>query len=173
MDTNSKVSETSQSPATEAPEGTQRTTSELERAIIDCALTVQRPSLGTVDSIERVAVMVKYKQPFLDWIAKTGDGETFNADDIGGQIYLLPFHDDIVAEDVLHTHWQTIMENELDSWCSDDSTWPKPLSTKLFKSWLHTEVVDMVFDVDAGMSDEDGDENTQSCDAETDTSLDA
>lgn len=171
MDTNSKASGTHQLPTAEAHEGTQHTTSELERAIMTCASTVQRPGLGTVDSIDRVAVLVKYKAPFLDWIAKTGDGETFNAEDIGGQIYLLPYHDDVVAEDVLHTHWQTLFENELDSWCTDDSTWPKPLSAKLFKSWLHTEVVDMVFDVDAGLTEEEVEQN--SSDAETDASLDA
>jgi hypothetical protein len=100
--------------------------------------------------INRNAITIKYKKPFLDWIAKTGKPflETGNDD---YNIYLIPeVEGDEELEEIILDNWDTIFNEELENWCTDKSLWPQDLSYDLFKEWVivdyHSVVHDLGYD---------------------------
>ncbi len=103
--------------------------------------------------INRSAVTVCAKQPFLDWLMEIPDPvqpdltlEQINEEP---NVYLLPAYDtdDDKAELIEQFH-DAIFETELDEWCTDESAWPQNRDFELFMEWFtvtfHSVVEDMV-----------------------------
>lgn len=98
--------------------------------------------------INRAALVVSYRKPFLDWI-KYVDPTTPLSDEKHDSktIYLLPEEDDSDKWKVyLKKHCREILENELVAWFTDPSTWPKDISWEAFNEWLDYEMHSVVFD---------------------------
>jgi len=104
-----------------------------------------------VDTLNRSAIVVKPKQPFLDWL--------HTADPTSGEIslpnlvqeptiYLIPECDtDEEVADVLHALCKEIFEEQLAGWYTDTSTWPRDRSFEVFCQWFdyqhHSMLVDL------------------------------
>jgi hypothetical protein len=79
--------------------------------------------------LNRSAIVVKPKEPFLDWLhAADPSGRDLTLLDLVREpiIYLIPEcdTDDDVA-DVLHELCEEIFEEQLAGWYADPSTWPR------------------------------------------------
>ena len=97
--------------------------------------------------INRAALMVKAKKPFLDWINYTeGPKSTLEAVNRECHVYLISEHDTSKQlEEVLQVIYEDIFATELGGFCTDTDEWPE-ISYKLFKKWFDVEVHSMVFD---------------------------
>jgi len=107
-------------------------------------------------TINRSVVVLKYRQPFLDWICsiEPGFGVTTSLDEINedNDAFLLPAapiidgKEDAIAW--IEKRWKDIFESKLDGWYTDEALWPKRRSLKMFREWLAVEYSSMVWDLD-------------------------
>lgn len=105
----------------------------------------------TVPVINRVAVVVEPKEPYLAWArALGGDDPTIDgmSRDQLTSVYLMEEHAD--PKRPLRRHWDWIFAESLNSWCRDPITWPQDRTYGMFREWLDVRVVDMVFDLADG-----------------------
>lgn len=107
--------------------------------------------------LNRAALIVRPKQPFLDWAAGLDDSGL--VPDAGGEqtVYLVPeFESDEDGLRVLKRVYAEIFERELDGWHTDPSAWPQKRDFKTFQQWFSIELHSVVEDVvnDALIDDE-------------------
>jgi hypothetical protein len=117
--------------------------------------------------INRAVLIARPKQPFLDWAASLDDSGVL-PDASGEQnAYLIPlFEEDSDVPPILEQVHRSIFENELWSWDTDESHWPKVRDLETFQKWFALEVHSVVEDLcgyelldDRGDEDADGDED--------------
>ena len=108
--------------------------------------------------INRGLLIVKPKQPFLDWLnSLPNDNEVDEANreelDESPEIddytaYLVPeFEDDEETRQVLEEFYSFIFEQELESWDQEESNWPKNRDLVTFHEWFEVQFHSMVFDL--------------------------
>ena len=102
-------------------------------------------------TINRSAVVVVPKQPFLDWLHSVDltSGELTLADarrDTG--IYLLPEYDlEPELEAYLEEVCEGIFEEQLNSWCRAEELWPEDRNFSIFRQWFECRFHSMLFDL--------------------------
>jgi len=101
--------------------------------------------------LNRAALLLRYKQPFLDWINAVDpshSSESLTLVDVEDDrtIYLVEVEDEDELARWLGQHHKELFEEELNGWYTDPALWPRDRSLKTFKEWcsfeLHTVVVD-------------------------------
>jgi len=102
-------------------------------------------------NINRSMLIVKPKQPFLDW-ARSLDEEskdlTFERISGDETAYLVPqMWDDAGAESIVEWCYDILFELELDSWCVDPDTWPETRDLPTFLEWFKVEYHSLVLDL--------------------------
>lgn len=98
--------------------------------------------------INRSAILVRPLKPYLDWAASLGDDDLLPSSDDDRTVYLVPaFEDDEQAEEVLSRVCETIFENELFGWHTDEAAWPEDRSLETFLSWFEVEMDSVVEDL--------------------------
>ncbi len=100
--------------------------------------------------LNRSAVVVRPKQPFVDWLKSVKELELpdMTLDQLDKTLYLVPDYEDPGdAEKVLKKVCDEIFCRELEGWYTDEETWPKDRSLKVFKQWFDVEHFDVVEDV--------------------------
>ena len=98
--------------------------------------------------LNRGALIVRPKQPYLDWAATLDDAGL--VPDVTGEqtVYLIPgFEDDDEAERILKEVYAKIFERELDGWHTDEAAWPQNRTLAMFKKWFHVELHSIVEDL--------------------------
>lgn len=105
--------------------------------------------------VNRSIVILKPKQPFLDWLLNI---ETYRQVGLTLQdlrhdctTLLLPnVEDEEGALQYVYSQYTTIFEMELEAWIIDETLWPDSRNLKMFKDWIelefHTTVIDLVED---------------------------
>ena len=104
--------------------------------------------------INRAALILKYKQPAIDWINEIDPDE--DADQITQEsvnkermVYLIPdraaFDEDTVRMWVELNH-EALFKNELEDWYNEESLWPEELNLELFDTWFEVECHSVVID---------------------------
>ncbi len=92
--------------------------------------------------INRTAIIIKPREPFLDWCSKLfPEEEDFD----NTNTYLIS--EDI--EDVdswLYKEYEKIFTAELEAWTPIKKEWPKKRNYNMFKEWFYIEHSDMVYD---------------------------
>jgi len=107
--------------------------------------------------LNRGVVIVRPKQPFLDWAAGLDDSGIV-PDPHGEQtVYLIPsYEDDEAAWELLERVHPGIFENELHRWHTDEAAWPRDRDFATFKEWFEVELHSVVEDLcDFEIVDED------------------
>ena len=113
-----------------------------------------------MQSINRTAVIIKPKQPFVDWINSTPDDssnytlEQVNRENI---TFLIPEYDDPDnSKKYIKNNYKMIFEFELWGWITTEELWPKNRNWKMFNNWFDIEINSEVFDlVDSEIEKED------------------
>jgi len=104
--------------------------------------------------INRGAIVVRAKKPFLDWANSLDDSfddltlEELHSD---SSVYLLPcWEEDSEFEKILRKACKMIFENELEGWNTDESLWPKNRGFSTFLKWMEVEGHSVVFELGDG-----------------------
>lgn len=109
--------------------------------------------------INRAAVVVKLKKPFIDWLVYTskehdGPGHELKPEEVQTEgfdskhVYLIPAYDETEKyEKFVRKHCTEIFEHELAGWYTDPQMWPKDRSWKVFQEWFDYEIQTIVLDM--------------------------
>ena len=101
--------------------------------------------------LNRAALILRYKQPFVDWINAVDpspQSHILTLDDVNQEhtVYLLEVEDEGELARWLGRHHHELFEDELSGWYTDPKLWPLDRSLKALQEWcsfeLHTVVVD-------------------------------
>lgn len=111
--------------------------------------------------LNRSAIILKLKQPALDWINSADievDHKITNLEQANYEstVYLIP---DEVADNPmpwLTKNFDVLFTNELWNWYTEESMWPQNRTLDLFVKWFDYEIDSVVVDlVDDELIDED------------------
>jgi hypothetical protein len=93
--------------------------------------------------LNRAALIVRYKQPFIDWInaadPSPASSPTFTLAEVNRQehtVYLLEIEDDAELQQWLSVNAEALFDQELNGWYTDPGLWPKDRSLKVLKQLL-------------------------------------
>ncbi|MFH2058338.1 MAG: hypothetical protein ABIJ59_05505 [Pseudomonadota bacterium] len=97
-------------------------------------------------SINRTAITIIPKQPYIEWANSFEDGVGY--DHPHATTILIPDkYDEFNYETYLKkTFNQQIFEEELESWMADPDVWPPKKTYKIFKEWFDVICSDMTWD---------------------------
>jgi hypothetical protein len=107
---------------------------------------------AAVAMLYRTPILIKRRQPFVDWLRSTEGGDMFEGaegtrllDEI--DVYLLHVPEqDPALEEMIAEYWPDIFEEQLWAWMTDELTWPADRTREMFDAW---------FDVQLGAAVED------------------
>ena len=98
--------------------------------------------------INRGAIIVRPKEPYIDWAIGLDDSGLKPGEDDEPTIYLIPeYENDLEAIEVLSKCFDIIFETELQNWHTDESAWPKNRTFSLFRKWFSFEFHSCVDDL--------------------------
>lgn len=94
--------------------------------------------------VDRFAIIIKPRQPFLDWCSKLfPEEEDFNATNT----YLIS--DDINDIDSwLKKEYEKIFVAELEAWTHIEKEWPQKRNYKMFEEWFSIDQSTLVYDLE-------------------------
>ena len=99
------------------------------------------------DNINRSALVVKPKQPFIDWLVSIESENKNVEEDLEGDVYLLPDFEEISQMKIwLKKNYDAIFSDQLNNWYTDATCWPQHRTFEKFAGWfdysLHTMILD-------------------------------
>ncbi len=98
--------------------------------------------------LNRSALIVRPRQPYLDWAAGLDDSGLVPDPSDEQTVYLIPSIDgDQDAQQILTKVYAEVFERELDGWHTDETAWPKNRTLRMFKEWFQIEVHSVVEDL--------------------------
>ena len=98
--------------------------------------------------LNRAVLVVRPKQPFLDWAAQLDDSGLVPNVEGEQTVYLIPqFEDDDEGQKVLHRVFAEVFERELFGWHTDEAAWPRKRNLALFRKWFTVELHSVVEDL--------------------------
>jgi len=101
--------------------------------------------------INRSVVIIKAKEPFIDWLRMLPDASDGDVKDLKQDhtAYLIPEYDnDAEREGIMRNYYVEIFDQELWAWSRDEDAWPKNRSYKTFKQWFDLEFASCIYDTD-------------------------
>jgi hypothetical protein len=107
-------------------------------------------------TINRAALLVRPKEPYLAWAANLDDKGESDAWSLRGHtsVYLVAEDPEERDESApLELYYQEIFESELASWHTDESVWPPTENLETFLSWFDVEAQSLVFDLEDTLLD--------------------
>ena len=111
--------------------------------------------------INRSAVLLKYKEPFVRWINDAdpydhGSPMTLEDANEDRNVYLVTEEDAENFEEWISLNYKALFENELNDWYTDESLWPKKRTKKIFHEWFSVECHSTIIDtVDIPIEDDE------------------
>jgi len=100
--------------------------------------------------INRSLIIVRPKQPFLDWVRSIDPDDDTKMEDIVDDptAYLIPeLGDESEEEDLIEWCAEFVFEYELWSWYTDEDLWPAERDVTMFRDWFEIEFRSLVNDV--------------------------
>jgi len=98
--------------------------------------------------INRAALIVRPKQPFLDWAAGLGSALELPELEATQTVYLIPVCESEEEEEaILEAVHVEVFERELWGWHADESVWPRARDLDTFKEWFEIELHGVVEDL--------------------------
>lgn len=98
--------------------------------------------------INRGVLIVRPKQPYIDWAAKLDDSGLVPNREDEQTVYLIPeFEDCADAQEILEGVYDEVFERELEGWHTDESAWPQNRTFAMFKEWFDIELHSVVEDL--------------------------
>ena len=102
--------------------------------------------------VNRAAISVTPKEPFIDWVHSYDEGSArIAAEEIRESPHIYLVRDSDYGDDpakLIRKNFKVIFEEELNGWIIDESTWPAKRDLKTFKAWFEVKIHEIVFDMD-------------------------
>jgi hypothetical protein len=110
--------------------------------------------------INRAAVILRYKEPFVKWINESdpyndNPGITAEEEINDRTVYLISDEDGENIDKWMSRNYKTLFENELGDWYTDESLWPKKRDKKMFDAWFDIECHTVIIDTLQGPIEDD------------------
>ncbi len=107
--------------------------------------------------INRCVVIVRPRQPYLDWAESLNDGGLPPSVDGERTAYLLPSNEmDHDGSQTIEQCYEGLFESELANWHQIDDDWPDNRTFEMFKQWFTVEWHSIVEDLCADPLREEG-----------------
>ena len=101
------------------------------------------------ENVCRTALILRPKQPFVDWINKCELSNNFTLSDLSTDVFLLPdFDEEIEMDEWLEHNYDRLFCHQMNSWYVDSSYWPKIRTFKIFKEWFTYSFHTMLWDTE-------------------------
>jgi hypothetical protein len=98
--------------------------------------------------LNRAVLIVRPKQPYIDWAAGLDDSGLVPDAEDEQTVYLIPsYEDDDEAWEIVEEVYETVFENELYDWHTDESAWPQDRDFAMFQEWFDIELHSVVEDL--------------------------
>ncbi len=98
-----------------------------------------------VKSINRTAITITPRQPYIDWANNFDDGIGY--DGVHATTVLIPdSYGELDFETYLKKIFKHVFEEQLESWMTDPDGWPPNRTYKMFKEWFNVLCSDMTWD---------------------------
>lgn len=99
--------------------------------------------------INRNAIIIKVKQPFIDWLKQMGNNTLFPPQNENDNVYLLEEKEsDKGVESWLKKNFDKIFKFELSVWSEDKKSWPANRNYKMFREWFDVAFNTLVYDLE-------------------------
>jgi hypothetical protein len=104
-----------------------------------------------MQSVNRTAVVIRPKQPFVDWLNSVpGESSDNTLERISSEntTFLIPEffgHNESLV--YIKKIYDQIFEFELFGWYTDEDLWPEKRTWKMFQEWFDIEMNSEVFDL--------------------------
>jgi hypothetical protein len=107
-------------------------------------------------TINRTAITIVPRQPYIDWANSFDDAETY--DTPHATTILIPDkYDEFNYETYVKKIINQVFDEQLDSWTANPDEWPKKRDYKMFKKWFDVLCSDMIWDYVDGEIEHDED----------------
>jgi len=111
------------------------------------AAALSRAASEAVKIINRCALSVAPRPPFLAWAQQRQAGRPLPAGATAQGLYLIDAYESREeAWRLLEQGYEQIFSAELQAWSTDPATWPSPRSLALFQQWFEVQFYDLVGD---------------------------
>jgi len=102
--------------------------------------------------VNRGVVIVKPKQPFLDWLGTLPDPTDITLNDLQEDCtaFLVSDSDAENYDRWLRRNHKTLFEEQLWSWWTDPTRWPAQRGLRVFRAWFSVEVHSVVVNLVPG-----------------------
>lgn len=107
-----------------------------------------------IRTINRSVVIIRPKQPFLDWLSSEDNESgrnpfsTIRTDK--SNAFLIPEHhitDSTEAQLYIEKCWEEVFEQFLFEWIVEDSLWPQNRTLQMFREWFEMIYAPIIWDV--------------------------
>lgn len=107
-----------------------------------------------MQSINRTAVVVKPKQPFIDWLKSMPDDDSdYGLKEVSEDnlTFLIPeFNSPDEAMEYIRERYGLILEWAFGGWAATEELWPAKRNWKMLNEWFDIEIHSEVFDLADG-----------------------
>ena len=101
--------------------------------------------------INRSAVLVRFKQPYINWAGSLNDSDILPDETCEPSMYLIPEYDnESHALELLEHAYGTIFECELNAWHTASENWPQERSFTMFLQWFDLTFASLIEDLCEG-----------------------
>ena len=101
--------------------------------------------------VNRSAIIVKPKQPYIDWANHFDAGGptlTLEKGRRDPSVFLADhLEDEPEPEKILKKYYKTIFEDQLSAWTTTEETWPRNRDQRTFLEWFDVDICTMVMDL--------------------------
>lgn len=98
--------------------------------------------------INRGFLILKPKQPFLNWASQLDEDMNFDEnDEVEGSSFLIE-EDFFEIEPVIEKHFKKIFKHELSMVTDDEKMWPKSMTMEVFLEWFSIDFGSIVIDLE-------------------------
>lgn len=106
--------------------------------------------------INRSAVIVRPKQPYINWASQLDNSRITPDQNDEPTIYLIPeYNDDSSAWAILEQIYDSIFDAELHAWHTEASDWPANRTFQIFRDWFDIAFVCAIEDLGSGLIHDD------------------
>ena len=114
-------------------------------------------SIKEIKRVNRSVIMVRPRQPFIDWLKKLSPKQDFELDYVWVRNVYLTIGKvfDYSYPELLAMYYELIFEKELLSVWEQKMDWPQKRDLDTLKKWFDIEFTTELFDLEKGNSDSD------------------
>ncbi|CAG0940623.1 hypothetical protein BROC_01106 [Candidatus Brocadiaceae bacterium] len=103
------------------------------------------------ENLKRIALVLKPRQPFHNWLLTVEPGEDFLDELKDGDVYLLSGYEEISQmQNWLKRNFDSIFTDQLNNWYTDEALWPQNRTMEMFNEWFEYSLCATILDTQKG-----------------------